>query len=973
MASDNFLNVMCYNSRSVNKKAAGISEFLIAQKCDVCLICESWIDDSFTSIIAEFNDYGYEVIQKGRKNKRGGGVFALHKNNIVVNKSDVKLSLKTFEVMEITIKGASSVLRISTIYRTGRMSTSVFEDFINELEDYLGILVQKQGINIICGDFNLHVEQNDNNQAADFLSTMCTYNFSQMVMSPTHIKDGILDLVFVNENDVDVKNDVSSSIVVHDAMHSVSSDHFFIEFKVPFCKQVKHNDYVNVCYRNYSGINVEALKSDLCESLNLISPCVNGGVNDFVQKFEAVLLNVMNQHAPIIDIMVKKKVNDFTTPEIIDLRRKRRKAERQYRRWRNPEDLNGFHNLKKSVSKAVKTSRNKFYSSKFAKSKGKQKETYQIYNKLIGKQKGKKPLPEHTDEYELANNFKDFFHTKINKVHQSILEDLSSYDETTISFTPCSNNLSFSTFSEFTDDQIVEIIKAMPNKFCSLDIFPPWLIKECLEILMPFFKTIVNSSLRDGVFPSKYKVAHIKPLLKKSNLDKDLFPHFRPVSNLSYCSKFLEKCVQTQLNDYLNKNKLFSEFQSSYRKLHSCETALIKIADDILQFLDKGKCVFVLFLDLSAAFDTLDHNILLTILQTKFGITGQVLKWFKSYLFSRQYRVEIGKSLSDIMCILFGVPQGSILGPILFILYISEIDKIARCFGLKVHCYADDTQLYISFDAVDIIPTIETIEHCLEAIKSWMTKMFLKLNEGKTQLLVISPTKSLVKSNLRCALRFNENIIYCKSQADNLGVIFDNSMAFDQQISSIISSGYGTLKNLWNIANTLTVDFKLQLVHSLIISKIDYSNTLLLSASKGNRHRLQKLLNSSVRFIFNLTGDRYSESITPYLKKLHILPVEYRIKFKVALMVYKCVYGLAPSYLSDLVHQKVSTYDLNVLEDLFLLDTDCIQPKCHFGWSSFSLNGPIIWNSLPPELKMCSSVSTFKKGLKTHYFQMCFE
>ena len=259
------------------------------------------------------------------------------------------------------------------------------------------------------------------------------------------------------------------------------------------------------------------------------------------------------------------------------------------------------------------------------------------------------------------------------------------------------------------------------------------------------------------VFPQKYKLAHVKPLLKKRNLDKDLKPNFRPVSNLSYFSKLLERCVLYQLNQYLDRNKMFSEFQSAYRKLHSCETALTKITDDILRFLDKGKCVFILFLDLSAAFDTIDHAILLNILQSKFGFSGQVFKWFESYLSSRQYKVEIGKSLSDIMCILFGVPQGSILGPILFVLYLSELDKIARLFGLKVHCFADDTQLYIAFEALDIIPTVETIEMCLESIKRWMTKMFLKLNEDKTQLLVISPTKSLVKVIFQNLGLFNKN------------------------------------------------------------------------------------------------------------------------------------------------------------------------------------------------------------------------
>ena len=212
---------------------------------------------------------------------------------------------------------------------------------------------------------------------------------------------------------------------------------------------------------------------------------------------------------------------------------------------------------------------------------------------------------------------------------------------------------------------MILFFKVMPNEFCSLDILPPWLVLEVVEVILPYLNIIISASLNEGVFPQSYKLAHVKPLLKKSDVDKDLLPNYRPVSNLSYFSKLLERIVLAQLNDYLNKNEMFSKYQSAYRKLHSCETALTKITDDILRFLDAGKCAFILFLDLSAAFDTLDHNLLLEILQTKFGISGQVLKWFKSYISSRQYRVEIGKSLSDLIAILFGVPQGSILGPFL--------------------------------------------------------------------------------------------------------------------------------------------------------------------------------------------------------------------------------------------------------------------------------------------------------------------
>ena len=157
-----------------------------------------------------------------------------------------------------------------------------------------------------------------------------------------------------------------------------------------------------------------------------------------------------------------------------------------------------------------------------------------------------------------------------------------------------------------------------------------------------------------------------------------------------------------QLSKYLESNKTFSSFQSAYRKFHSCETAITKITNDILSSLDNKQCSFLLFLDLSAAFDTIDHSILLSLLQSKYGINGTVLKWICSYLSNRKSYVNINNSFSKGIFLLFGVPQGSILGPILFILYISDIEHIAKCNGFKIHIYADDSQLYIAFEKCDI-------------------------------------------------------------------------------------------------------------------------------------------------------------------------------------------------------------------------------------------------------------------------------
>jgi len=234
----------------------------------------------------------------------------------------------------------------------------------------------------------------------------------------------------------------------------------------------------------------------------------------------------------------------------------------------------------------------------------------------------------------------------------------------------------------------------MQNKSCSIDIIPMWLFKYCFSELKNVVLYIVNQSLSSGIFPGALKEAVIRPSLKKPGLDPDELKNYRPISNLGFISKIIEKVVHNQLNHYIESNNLFTEFQSGYRKSHSCETAVTKIHNDLLIMTDKKTNVILLLLDLSAAFDTINHKLLLQKLKVMYGINGTVLSWIASYLDGRSFTVKVKTSVSSSCILEIGVPQGSILGPLLFILYTKDLEKIVTKYGFSVHLYADDTQLY---------------------------------------------------------------------------------------------------------------------------------------------------------------------------------------------------------------------------------------------------------------------------------------
>ena len=228
-------------------------------------------------------------------------------------------------------------------------------------------------------------------------------------------------------------------------------------------------------------------------------------------------------------------------------------------------------------------------------------------------------------------------------------------------------------------------------------------------------------------------MAHVTPLHKKPSLDRNSLKNYRPVSNLSFISKLIEKVVANQLNEFISHEGLLNDNQSAYKSSHSTETALLKIQNDIALSVDSGMAVALTLLDLSAAFDTIDHSLLYDCLHDWFGLDGTVL-WIKSYLSNRKQKIKIGDSFSEAVILPFGVPQGSVLGPLLFTLYTSPLSQVISKFNVTHHLYTDDTQIYLAVDSRNFDSSIEELTECLKSVQEWMVGVKLKLNPKKTNL-----------------------------------------------------------------------------------------------------------------------------------------------------------------------------------------------------------------------------------------------
>ena len=504
-----------------------------------------------------------------------------------------------------------------------------------------------------------------------------------------------------------------------------------------------------------------------------------------------------------------------------------------------------------------------------------------------------------------------------------------------------------------------------------MDPIPTSLLKECIKsqgshALLSLITDIVNSSLENGL-PTSLKGAYVSPLLKKPSLDKEQLNNYRPISNLPFISKLIEKVVAKQLSEHLANNDLYERTQSAYRGCHSTETALIKVQSDIMAAVDQGSVAVLVLLDLSAAFDTVDHRVLLDRLDAVFRVSGSAHSWLQIYLKDRTQTVCLDGALSQPQQLSYGVPQGSVLGPLLFTCYVQPLGEIIRSHGLQCHFYADDSQLYLCFNPnTQLDSALVTVNSCIQGVSKWMGENFLKLNEDKTEVLVFG-TKPKIQSMGQLNIEIGLHSVASSPAAKSLGVLFDQHMTMNQQVANICRAVYHQIRNIAHIKNCLSPSAIKTVAQACILSRLDYANSILYGLPACTIHKLQLAQNAAARLI---TGRRKYDHITPALQELKWLPIQSRIKYKILMLTYKCLNNRAPSYLVDMVTPYSPPRTLRSADALLLTTTSTNLSS--WGDRTFPHAAPSLWNNLPMDIRCASSLNDFKRKLKFHLLSNCF-
>ena len=371
---------------------------------------------------------------------------------------------------------------------------------------------------------------------------------------------------------------------------------------------------------------------------------------------------------------------------------------------------------------------------------------------------------------------------------------------------------------------------------------------------------------------------------------------------------------------------------------------------------EEGSCTVLVLLDMSAAFDTVDIEKLLQILENKIGLKGVVLKWFQSFLTGRTQKVLINGELSKILVTLYGVPQGSVLGPVLFNIYVSSLPSVIQTLGFKSSMYADDSNARIKFSLkFQYYNTTVKIPDLIKQVTMWMQGYFLKLNPTKTEIILFTPP-SEKSSDVIQGVNINGNCVRFSKNVELLGVNFDSYLTLDTHVNQIVSQSFYHLKNISKIRRYLSDSDAQRLVHAFVSSKLDYCNAILLGITSTSLKKIQRVQNYAAKLACNSTQRR--NSIDVILHELHWLSIKERIIFKLLLLTHKFFVGDAPWFFCDLL--LVKDDDERLLYVKFV--------KTAAGKRTFAFTAPRLWNRLPKEVRLLNNTERFKKCLKTTLF-----
>ena len=809
----------------------------------------------------------------------------------------------------------------------------------------------------LMGDTNCDFKKPNEGPARQLNSIYNEFQFEQQIKEPTRVASVV---------DEDGSSRVTKTLIDHIATNRPSyilsaevlkigmTDHYlpFIQRKIN-AKRLLNKRTKFIETRSLANYQKDLFLSDLASiDWDAAFEAAAGDPNIMASSFHDLFSSILEVHAPLKRRKVSSNNTPWISPLIKNLMRERdqakKRAEKDHNVWPR------YKKLRNKVTSELRNSVQDYYHNLIEENSGNPKAMWKTINKVLNKCKTSAPLNSVTlngRKYvrpdEIAEAFNEHFVTIGPKLASKIEAPTDADPMAYVRNVVKDKRLPKFLFKHVEVSYVKqEINKLKTSKSPGPDKIPIKILKDAVEIVSGPLTKIFNRSLDTGVFPDLWKLARVAPIFKAGQ--KSELTNYRPISVVSILSRLLEKMAHDQLFSHMKDCGLLSDNQFAFRKLHNTQTSIMNITETWFRNINEQKTNLSVFLDLKKAFDTVDHDVLLSKLSA-YGVTDLAHGWFTSYLAGReQYCYVEGKS-SNKRLVQCGIPQGSCLGPLLFIIYMNDFEKCLK--KSKPNMYADDTS--ISYASNEINELFNEIKGELDLVSSWMRQNKLSLNAEKSEFMLIGHPKQLNKAKDFPDLEVEDQKLCRAQKTKYLGVIIDESMNWEEQLKTIkrkIKNGLGAMFKLKNILSQKQLA---TVYRALIESHLRYCSVIWGCLSNTKLESLQRLQNRARRLI---ECARHKDGWV-----CDWLDVRNLIKYDQLITTYKIKNGLCPENLKNKFtpRSNISKYNTRKIDDF-----EIPRLRLEYCKKSFGYQGASAWNEIPKQIRDSASLSSFKVRLR---------